>query len=77
MVRTTLNIEDEIYKKLVEESMARYGSTRHLSRIINEKLRLMEKTKRVSKLPEVELGRKIDWKFVEKKIKEIESSWKV
>jgi hypothetical protein len=77
VVGTTLNIEDELYKKLVEESLGKYGTTRNLSKIVNEKLKLVEaqaiKKKKVS-LPEIKLGKKIDWKFAEKIIeKEVES----
>lgn len=37
-MRTTLSIEDALYKKLVEKSLERYGSMRHLSELINELL---------------------------------------
>lgn len=38
MMRTTLNIKDELYKKLVQESVERYGTTRNLSALINKLL---------------------------------------
>jgi len=37
--RTTLILDDDIYKRLVEESIKRYGTTRALSRVVNELLR--------------------------------------
>ncbi len=80
MPRTTVYIEDELYKKLVEESIAKYGSTKHLSKIINEKLIIAEKLskqKRKKSLPIVSIGKRINWKFVEKVVeKEIEKLWK-
>jgi len=39
MVKTTIILDDDIYKQLVEEAIERYGSTRTLSRLINEKLK--------------------------------------
>ncbi len=39
MVKTTINLDDEIYKKLVKEAVEKYGTTRTLSKLINEKLR--------------------------------------
>ena len=39
MVKTTINLDTEVYKALVEEAVRRYGTTKRLSRIINEKLR--------------------------------------
>ena len=81
MVRTTLNIDDDLYRKLVEESIRKYGTTRKLSKIVCEKLRLAEKIEFKSKeksLPEIELGRRIDWKFVEEVVKkEAENLWKL
>ncbi len=39
MVKTTVLLDDEVYKRLVKEAVERYGSTRKLSFLINEKLR--------------------------------------
>ena len=39
MVKTTVILDDDLYRRLVEEAIERYGSTRTLSRLINEKLR--------------------------------------
>lgn len=59
-------------KKLVEESLKKYGTTRNLSKILNEKLKLVEKIKvrkaKKTVLPTIKLKKKIDWKFVEKEI---------
>jgi hypothetical protein len=37
--RTTLILDDDVYKFLVEESIKRYGTTRALSRVVNELIR--------------------------------------
>jgi predicted CopG family antitoxin len=37
--RTTVILDDDIYEKLVRESIRRYGTTRALSRVLNELLR--------------------------------------
>jgi hypothetical protein len=80
MVRTTLNIEDELYKKLVEECLKKYGTTRKLSKVVCEKLKRAEKIHskvKKTELPEIKLGKRIDWKFVERSIeKEVEKTWK-
>lgn len=39
MVKTTINLDSEIYKLLVSEAVERYGTTKTLSKIINEKLK--------------------------------------
>ncbi|EQD63854.1 hypothetical protein B2A_02321 [mine drainage metagenome] len=39
MVKTTINLDTEIYKLLVSEAVERYGTTKTLSKIINEKLK--------------------------------------
>jgi len=39
MVKITIVLDDDLYRRLVEESIKKYGSTRKLSRLINEKLR--------------------------------------
>ena len=81
MPRTSVYIEDRLYRKLVEESVKRYGSTKHISKVLNEKLLLAEKLSKVQKkiveLPVVSIGKKLDWKIVEKTIeKETENLWK-
>ncbi len=37
--RTTVTLEEDIYEKLVKESLKRYGSTKALSKVLNELLR--------------------------------------
>ncbi|EQD30693.1 hypothetical protein B2A_14041 [mine drainage metagenome] len=39
MVKTTINLDDEIYADIVKESIEKYGSTRNMSRIVNQRLR--------------------------------------
>ncbi len=43
MVKTTINLDDEIYKKLIKEAVEKYGKTRAFSKLINEKLKEAEK----------------------------------
>ena len=49
MVRTTLELKDEIYKKLVNEAIEKYGNTKNLSRVINESLEVHMSEKEHSK----------------------------
>ncbi|MEM1587844.1 MAG: hypothetical protein QW476_01850 [Candidatus Bathyarchaeia archaeon] len=37
--RTTILLEQEIYKKLIEESLRKYGTTKAISRVLNELLK--------------------------------------
>ncbi len=37
--RTTVIIDDDVYEKLVRESIRRYGTVRALSKVLNELLR--------------------------------------
>jgi len=37
--RTTVILEDDVYEKLVEESIRRYGTVKALSKVLNELLR--------------------------------------
>ncbi len=39
MVKTTINLDDELYTEIVKESIEKYGSTRNISKIINQRLR--------------------------------------
>jgi hypothetical protein len=39
MVKTTINLDTEVYRELVNEAVVKYGTTKTLSRIINEKLK--------------------------------------
>jgi len=42
MVKTTITLEEELYMRLAKEALDRYGRTRNLSRLINEKLKETE-----------------------------------
>ena len=37
--RTTIILEDEVYEKLLKESIRRYGNARNISKVINELLK--------------------------------------
>lgn len=37
--RTTVLLEDEVYEKLVKESLTRYGTARAISKVLNELLK--------------------------------------
>ena len=37
--RTTILLDDDVYRTLVDESIRRYGSTKALSKVLNEELR--------------------------------------
>ncbi len=39
MVKTTVILEDDVYKKLAKEAVEKYGNMRTLSKLINEKLK--------------------------------------
>ena len=39
MVKTTINLETDVYKELVEESIEKYGTTKKLSKLINYRLK--------------------------------------
>lgn len=39
MVKTTINLDTQVYRELVKEALEKYGTTKTLSRIINEKLK--------------------------------------
>ena len=38
MVKTTINLDDEIYAEIIKESIEKYGSTKNMSKIINQRL---------------------------------------
>ena len=38
MVKTTVNLDDKIYEEIVKESIEKYGSTKNISKIINQRL---------------------------------------
>ena len=67
MVKTTISLDDEIYKKLIKESVERFGSTKKLSWLINEKLRLSEKISTHEKsIVEKTFGLWKEWKIPSK-----------
>ncbi len=74
MVKTTVLLDDEVYKNLVKEALERYGSTRKLSLLINEKLRGNEPpaTAAVRRRRTVKLGRKLTERELEETI---ERTW--
>lgn len=37
--RTTIVLDEDVYRALVEESMKRYGTPRSVSKVVNEELR--------------------------------------
>jgi len=37
--RTTVLLDEDIYEKLVKESLARYGTAKSISKVLNEMLR--------------------------------------
>ncbi|MCL5989833.1 MAG: hypothetical protein M1166_05845 [Candidatus Thermoplasmatota archaeon] len=39
MVKTTITLDDEIYAEIIKESIEKYGSTKNMSKIINQRLR--------------------------------------
>lgn len=39
MVKTTINLDTEVYRALVEEAVMKYRTTKTLSKIVNEKLK--------------------------------------
>ncbi|HVC58155.1 MAG TPA: hypothetical protein VND15_01615 [Candidatus Acidoferrales bacterium] len=41
MVKTTINLDTEVYRDLVKEALEKYGTTKTLSKLINEKLKSM------------------------------------
>ncbi len=70
MVKTTILLDDDLYRRLVEECIERYGSTRKLSKLINEKIRLAYQLetgeKRRVKRVRIKLGRKLSPEEIER-----------
>ena len=72
MVKTTIMLEDKLYRELVDESIREYGSTRKLSLLINKKLKASKAKaprKRLT-LKVISLGRRITEKEIEDAIDE-------
>jgi hypothetical protein len=73
MRRTTVLLEEELYRKLVQEAMERYGSTKKLSLLINQKLKGEELAPRPSKRITVRLGKELEPEKIERLI---EKGWR-
>jgi len=39
MVKITINLDELIYEEIVKESVEKYGSTKNISKIINQRLK--------------------------------------
>jgi len=70
MVKTTIILKDELYKQLVKEALEKYGTTRKLSVLINEKLEESMAKKPRKTWPTVKIKRKLTPKTIEKLIEE-------
>ncbi|MEM3384753.1 MAG: hypothetical protein QXE05_06540 [Nitrososphaeria archaeon] len=72
MVKTTIVLEDDLYKELVREALEKYGTTRKLSKLINEKLRkaMYSKIEIEEKSLRIKLGRKLGPDEIEKIVEE-------
>ncbi len=72
MVKTTIMLEDKLYKELVDESIEEYGSTRKLSLLINKRLKASRTRvpRRKIDIKPIRLGRHITEKKIEKAIDE-------
>jgi hypothetical protein len=72
MVKTTVILEEDIYRELVNESIREYGSTKKLSFLINRMLRQSRQRAAYGRLhiKPIKLGRKISEKEIEKAIGE-------
>lgn len=68
MVKTTIILEDDLYKELVREALEKYGTTRKLSKLINEKLRktIYNEMEIEEKSLRVKLGKKLSPEEIEK-----------
>lgn len=74
MVKTTIMLEDNLYRELVDESIKEYGSTRKLSLLINKKLKASRgrPSRRRIRIKPIRLGRRITEKEIENAI---EKGW--
>jgi predicted CopG family antitoxin len=82
MVKTTINLRDDIYKKLVKEAIEKYGNTKNISKLINEKLAGAASSK-----PDSDIKKRLEivaktsgaWKMKQtgkEYVKEVRSGWK-
>jgi len=71
MVKTTVILDDELYKKLVHEALEKYGTTRKLSLLINEKLKSKEAREvKEKERMRIKIGRDLKPEEIEKLIEE-------
>ena len=76
MVKTTILLDDDLYRKLVQESVKRYGTTKKLSKLINEKLRQSPRAEGEEKGRKQRLRLSLGRMLSEKELQEkIESGW--
>jgi predicted CopG family antitoxin len=74
LVKTTVMLDDDLYRRLVKESIEKYGSTKKLSKLINEKLR--ERRGGAAAPPHKRLTMRLGRKLTEKELEDqIEASW--
>lgn len=57
--RTTVILDDDVYEMLVRESIKRYGTTRALSKVLNELLR--ERANPMKELMQLIYSEKLVW----------------
>lgn len=74
-MKTTINLEDELYRKLVNEALKKYGNTRSLSKVVNENIasHLKEKESGIEsrKLKDEEIKRRLEI------VRRSAGSWKI
>ncbi|MDE1767026.1 MAG: hypothetical protein KGI27_12270 [Thaumarchaeota archaeon] len=68
-MKTTVNLDDDLYKKLVKETVEKYGNTKNLSKLINEKLARAEEIADRTDPSEIKRRLKI--------LRESAGSWKI
>ena len=70
MVKTTIILDDQLYRQLVNEAVETYGSTRKLSLLINKKLMAapLIRKRGGTKTLTIRLGRKLGEKELEEAI---------
>ena len=87
MVKTTVILDDELYKQLVKEALEKYGTTRKLSFLINQKLKgriemkeekkkIMEEMKELEMMGEEEEKMVKDEEMMEEEKLEVMRSWR-
>ena len=71
MVKITIILDDDLYKELVEEAIKKYGGTKKLSLIINEKLRQAKISSKRKKRMTIKLGRMLKEEELNRILEEI------